>query len=149
MNFTIGAGTSRYRVNKKDYRAVYGQVGINYFPLRYFEIGLKAKPTRANNKTIGNHNLFESNVYFRYYPFLIACNKIAVFTGASLLHDGAEYSPKGNPVNKKELLPSLAAGLVIVPTAAFQLEAGADIFLTRTVRYNVGASFNLKTIRLY
>ncbi len=148
INLFAGVGTTRSHVDKRNYWDFNGQLGINYFPINYFEIGLKFMPTISDNKVAGKTTLFENNFYFRYYPFQVPCYKMAVLTGVSVFRNGAEYSVKGDPISRNKLFPAINAGLILVPKPTFQFESYSEIFFNRPVRFNLGIIWYFKNIKM-
>lgn len=148
INFTTGLGASRSNVDNRNFWNFNGQAGVNYFPINYLELGIRVKPTIANNKVAGKTTLIENNLYVRYYPLFLACYKIAVFTGAGVFRDGSVYSIKGESISKNKLHSSITAGLIAAPKPTFQLETYSEIFINGSIRYNFGIVWNFKSFNL-
>ena len=142
INIITGLGATRSNIDNHNYWSFNGQVGINYFPINYLEVGFRVKPTMANIKTAGTKTLVENNLYVRYYPLFFPCYKMAFLTGAGVFRDGSAYSVKGEPISTNKLFSSINAGLVIVPKPSVQFETNTEIFFNRTVRYNFGLFWN-------
>lgn len=145
LNILIGLESGRTRIEKKDYRIYSGSVGINYFPIKYLEIGAKFKPTLAKYDVVGSTYLTEYNCYFRYYSAFIPCYNVGLFTGSNLVFDKSKYSFRGEPKNTNEIDPALTVGLAVLFWKQLRLEANPDFFLnSRATRYNLSLLHDVK-----
>lgn len=145
-SFSIGIGGLKNQSSQNKY-SFFSQVGFNYYPINYLEIGTKLRPIIVNPDNYRKSVLVERSAHLRYYAYRIRCYKTTVFGQVGIYRDGSFFSPEGKEVNSEKMYSAFSFGLNFLPKRNLQIELYSDIFFNKDIRTNLSLNWHFLHIR--